>query len=1339
MNMKKYLYVLIVMMLVPLFGWAERNVNNEPTSVPASGEYVYDNVVYKYGINNSFVAYVKAGSNTSAGSPDAEGTVEILPYVVVDGARYLVTTIDGYAFKGNKKIKKVIIPGSVGSIWGQAFNGCTALEEVVILDPEVGMESKGLTSIKRHGAFAGCTSLKSINLPASLKELGQHSFSGGVFAGCTSLTSIDIPASVTEIPDITFKNCSALKTVRFRGRLGTIWKEAFRGCTSLTSIDLSLGVKEIDNSAFHSCSSLKSVTLPSEGLKSLKDYCFQNCTSLESIRVPACVTVIGHNFCAGCTSMVEAVIEKGSKSGVGENYFLNCTGLKTATVGWEGCLPSSIFKGCSSLETVTLETVNEIGSHAFKGCSSLTSITWPKNIKGFGMDCFNGCSSLKHISVPENVTELPERVFKNCSSLESISLPNGLKTIKEEALCGCKSLTILTLPGNLTTVGGTAFAYCDRLESMKFPGTLTSLGAGAFYKSPSLKLIDLRAATGLTIKDTSREDKSHLVFRGVPEETLILLPGDEVPSDMNVGDTFKALTAEGVEMTFKIISTEDMTCQVGDGENCCIDRTTAGPLTIPSVAEGFRVTTVGSWSLYDCDALTGLTISEGIERLDDNSIERCDALTAIVLPASVNSMSESFGGFSGNLTSITVAADNPVYDSRGNCNAIIETATNTLRCSCRQTVIPSSVTAIGAWSMAGLQLTSISIPSQIISIGKGALRYNLFSEVTIPANVEKIGSLAFESCGNLEQVTILPWDCKIGSGAFSNNPNLKRVDSSVLKPESLGYDEDGALYSYGYIFSNYDIAGKVVLNDDATLYVPAGSKSLYESATAWNNFKNIVESEAEPPSTDVFKALTVEGVELTFKVIDQESKTCQVGDREHSAIDEFAEGPVTIPAKVRGYNVTTIASGAFCSKHDITALTIPEGVERIESNSIEYCNGLTSISIPASLTELSECFGMFGKYLKSITVAAGNPIYDSRGNCNAIIETATNTLRAGCLNTVIPNTVREIGSWSMHNVAITSLDIPEGVVSIGDGAFRYCEFKEVTIPAHVEAIGTEAFGECVNLEKVVSYIRQPFEIGKYTFSNANDPEQYLPCLTDKVTLYVPNGTSELYAATEGWKEFKNIVEFYVDDESDISYEIGEEEDKTVAVGNVTMTFIEEAVIPSSVVIDGEEYVVTSISANAFENNTVLETVTIPETITAIGESAFAGCKNLSDIYCYAENPADLTGTLKARTRSGDEVSVASQVFDGVDLTYCALWVPYGCANAYRNAEGWGEFVHINEMALKGDANGDGNVNEADINAIANHIMDNTPADFDEEAADLNGDKKVNATDIVILVNMIRNK
>ena len=84
--MKKNLYLL--MMLVPLFGWAKSDVNIESASVPTSGEYVHDNVVYKYGINNSFVAYVKAGSDFAAGSPDAEGTVEIhqrkqLPRLIV--------------------------------------------------------------------------------------------------------------------------------------------------------------------------------------------------------------------------------------------------------------------------------------------------------------------------------------------------------------------------------------------------------------------------------------------------------------------------------------------------------------------------------------------------------------------------------------------------------------------------------------------------------------------------------------------------------------------------------------------------------------------------------------------------------------------------------------------------------------------------------------------------------------------------------------------------------------------------------------------------------------------------------------------------------------------------------------------------------------------------------------------------------------------------------------------------------------------------------------------------------------------------------------------------------
>lgn len=390
------------------------------------GEFIYDNVVYIYGVDNGLFAEVKAGDDFHAGSPDASGEVKILPWVVVNANRYMVISIDGDAFNGNKKITRVVIPGSVQSIWGHAFKDCTSLEEVVIEKPEADMPSDGLKHIYKDAAFAGCTSLRSINLPSTLTNLGYDERGGGygsVFEGCSSLTSITIPSGVNGISRNTFKNCTALKKVDIKGRLKAIESDAFAGCTSLDSIDLSNGIKEaIGENAFHSCASLKTVKLPTDGEYKIGRQCFKNCTSLESITIPASVNYIGDDVCRGCTGMTEAKIEKSSKGYTHGGFFKECTGLKKATVAWEGRLPSSIFSGCESLESVTVTIANGIEEKAFNGCISLKELSLPKKIKEVRTWAFAKCSSLESIAFTEELTSLGEEVFYECSSLKIIDL-----------------------------------------------------------------------------------------------------------------------------------------------------------------------------------------------------------------------------------------------------------------------------------------------------------------------------------------------------------------------------------------------------------------------------------------------------------------------------------------------------------------------------------------------------------------------------------------------------------------------------------------------------------------------------------------------------------------------------------------------------------------------------------------------------------------------------------------------------------------------------------------------------------------------------------------------------
>ena len=130
-------------------------------------------------------------------------------------------------------------------------------------------------------------------------------------------------------------------------------------------------------------------------------------------------------------------------------------------------------------------------------------------------------------------------------------------------------------------------------------------------------------------------------------------------------------------------------------------------------------------------------------------------------------------------------------------------------------------------------------------------------------------------------------------------------------------------------------------------------------------------------------------------------------------------------------------SFGYCSS--LTSITIPNSVTGIGSSAFQSCSGLTNITIPNSVISIgsfafSGCSG-----LTSISVDYNNPVYDSRNNCNAIIETKSNTLIAGCMNSVIPNSVTSIGSNAFQSCSgLTNITIPNSVTSIGNYAFYKC-------------------------------------------------------------------------------------------------------------------------------------------------------------------------------------------------------------------------------------------------------------------------------------------------------------
>ena len=1090
------------------------------------------------------------------------------------------------------------------------------------------------------------------------------------FRNCTTITTLTVPEQIVRMENYAFAGCTNLTEIHYNAIVAENMKEqwsysenhVFDDAGMLSGgVHVMIGsrVKAIPDALFYPSSRNDNLHIVSLTFQEgsvcayIGEDAFRDCRDLPYVLLPPCVNIIGHNAFGGdCSAAIgfesdKLPAELGAFWNGNGSYALNIREIHEADGGIYAIARDEhvilmSYRRDDAIITIPDSflgvPVTEIAADIFAENETLVSIILPETLTTIGTKAFYSCDRLTSVCIPPSVTYIGDQAFGHCYNLELIEYR------------AVDAVTSGKYVDNIFTQVGRDAEKCRLIlgaEARKIPdylfyGTdithvelekgsaLSFVGAQAFCYSDRITEVSIADLADWCKIDFAIKDSSPLVYAGT-------------------------LRVDGTPLTALAIPRE--ITELGDFAF-------AGLTSLKSVDFGDTLTHIGKGGFYGCTGLTELNIPSTVITVGDNAFTDCSGLTSVywntphpdavkeafrgigqpggqvtaTIGAQVDMVPQGLFSYSRNLTSV-------IFEEGGICTAIGE----------------------DAFSYCPV-LTGIRLPETLTSIGKSAF-YDCdgLTEIVIPDGVETVGNGAFSLCGQLKEITLGRGIKTLGRYAFYNTVSLEKIHFNAVSMEDMkgitrafigaGTQGNGIIMTVGsqvtripnYLFDHMAGDPLHVLREvyfeansqcaSVGTYAFEGCEELliaFSDAEAGGNIYDSMHRNGNPCITNVKEIL--HGDKITYALC--HDGTVSVGRYYGDAAE------INLSSPVENAPLTRIGANAFKEISSLTRVTMPDTVTDIDQFAFVDCDHLVSVELSEQLLRVGKyafnrCASLKEINLPDTLIFIGSHAFSGCASLEEVtlpknLETLESMAFANCsgLKTVYYEAIalgdtqgniffesayRENGITVYVHKQVTR--IPSYLFNTFDGEYYYSNIRRVVFEegSACQSIGEKAFEGCDSLTDIL------LPEGLKTIEK--DAFRNLPMLN---VLLVPASVTRMESV-----EWTTVLAFRGDVLPDLGsnyaievpYALNIKEaivddyvylvthDNTVVIGRA-LEDPQTVVIPSSY----RNMAVTSIAPYAFSRRSMVN-LTIPESITYLGEKAFIYCYQLENVYYNAVNAA----------------------------------------------------------------------------------------------------------------------